>query len=150
MTPQEIKNTVVMINLDSLAAGNNTYIYGSKGKAGKVRDWTLQKARAENLNLLNQEKFDPTNPKDDSDDLSDHHAFRLAGIQFAYFEATDWTLGDQDGWTQVDPRAGDNGEIWHTQYDTIAYLDQTFPGRIDSHLSLFSTLLFDILTQYQE
>jgi Zn-dependent M28 family amino/carboxypeptidase len=150
MSRKEKDNTVVMVNLDSLAAGNKTYVYGSRGKAGKVRDWALQQAKTLKLNLLDQPGFNPEDAADDSDDYSDHAPFRKAGIQFVYFEATDWTLGDEDGWTQVDPKYGEDGEIWHTKFDNIPYLEKTFPGRIDAHLKLFSTILFEILTRYQE
>lgn len=146
MTRAEKDNTLVYINFDSLLAGNKTYIYGSGGEKGKVRNWALETAKTLSLNLQGQPKFSGG----EEDDYSDHAAFRKAGIPFVYFEATDWALGDEDGWTQVDPQYGDNGEIWHTQYDNLTYLEATFPGRVNDHLSQFSTILYHILTDYRE
>ena len=150
MRKDEIANTVYMVNLDSLISGNKTYAYGTVGKKGKVRDWALKDAKSLGLDLLDEPNFNPDDPNDSSDDDSDHGSFRAVGIQFIYFESTDWTLGDGDGWTQVNTQYGEDGEIWHTKYDQIAYLDITFPGRIDAHLNLYSTILYDILTRYQE
>jgi hypothetical protein len=144
MKQAEKNSTLVMINLDSLAVGNDTNIYGS---ADKLRTWALQQAKTRQLNLHAETRFDPQDP---SNDFSDQAAFREAGIPFIYFEASDWSLGEQDGYTQVDMSLGDEGEIWHTPYDTSAYIDKTFPGRLDAHLNLYSTLLVDILTLYQE
>ncbi|HEX7555876.1 MAG TPA: M28 family peptidase, partial [Leptolinea sp.] len=52
MLPQEIENTVAMINLDSLAAGDYTYIYGNEGEAGVIRDWALAYAQGKNFYLI--------------------------------------------------------------------------------------------------
>jgi alkaline phosphatase isozyme conversion protein len=49
----------------------------------------------------------------------------------------------------VDLSLGENGEIWHTEFDTQEYIEKTFPGRLDEHLSLFSNVLFHILSEYQ-
>ena len=150
MSPADIRRTVVMINLDSLTAGDFTYIYGSQGPDGRVRDWTLDKAHALGLGLITQPGLNPQYPAGTTGDFSDHAPFRTAGIQYAYFEATNWNLGNQDGYVQVDPKWGKNGLIWHTDDDTLDYLDQTFPGRVDAHLNLFTTLLVDILAEYRQ
>jgi alkaline phosphatase isozyme conversion protein len=150
MDAADVARTVVMVNLDSLIAGDFTYVYGSQGQSGQVRDWTLEKARARGLDLITQPGLNSDYPAGTTGDFSDQAPFRAAGIQYAYFEASNWTLGDKDGYTQVDPRWGELGKIWHTHFDTLDYLDQAFPGRVDAHLSLFSTLLLDILTEYQQ
>ena len=49
----------------------------------------------------------------------------------------------------MDPRYGDKGVIRHTRYDTLEYLDTTFPGRVDEHLNLFISILFNLLTQFE-
>jgi hypothetical protein len=94
--------------------------------------------------------LNPEYPAGTTGDFSDNAPFRQAGVPYAYFEATNWELGAKDGYTQVDPKFGKNGEIWHTQDDTLDYIEKTFPGRMDAHLKLFSTLLMDILTEYQQ
>ena len=40
--------------------------------------------------------------------------------------------------------------IRHTRFDTIDYIDQSFPGRIDERLNLYVTLLVNILTNFDQ
>jgi Zn-dependent M28 family amino/carboxypeptidase len=150
MSKEDIKNTVAMINLDSLAVGDYTYIYGNEGKAGVIRDWVLDYASQNNLPLITQPGKNPDYPAGTTVDASDHVAFLYAGIQYAYFEATNWDLGELDGYVQVDPTLGKDGEIWHTQFDNLDYITKTLPGRLEDHLSLFSNVLMHILTEYLE
>ncbi|MCE1254178.1 MAG: M20/M25/M40 family metallo-hydrolase [Anaerolineae bacterium] len=143
MDVNAVNNTLVMINLDSLAVGNQCNLYGTPGA---LHDWVLAQAQPAGLTLHDETRFDP---KDPANDFSDHAAFRRAGIDFLYFEASDWSLGEQDGYTQVDEQFGEAGKIWHTPYDRLDYIDATFPGRLDDHLHLYTTLLIDILTNYR-
>lgn len=148
MTQEEVENTIAMINLDSLAVGDITYIYGTEGDEGIIRDWTLDYASQNKLPLVTQTGKNPELPAGTTGDWSDHAPFRELGIQYVYFEATNWDLGEMDGYTQVDLSLGENGEIWHTEFDTLEYIEKTFPGRLDDHLSLFSNVLFHILSEY--
>jgi len=148
MDRADIRNTAAMINLDSLIAGDIAYVYGDAGP-GTLRDWIIADAQAKGLELDARTAADLDEADGTPCDCADYDAFQEAGIAFAYFEATNWNLGDRDGLTQVDPEFGEDGVIRHTEYDTIDYIDTTFPGRIDHHLDLFVTLLYDALTQYQ-
>jgi hypothetical protein len=150
MSSKEIQNTVAMINLDSLAVGDYTYIYGNEGKKGVIRDWALDYAHENGLDLITQPGKNPEYPAGTTLDESDHAPFLHKGMQYTYFEATNWDLGELDGYTQVDTSLGENGEIWHTEFDNLKYITGTFPGRLESHLKLFSNVLFHILTEYQE
>ncbi len=149
MSASDIQNTVSMINLDSLAAGDTANVYGNSSPAGAIRNWFVQYAQSQGLDLQTQpvEKLDY--PDGSPCDCADYSAFQTAGVPFAFFEATDWTLGDQDGWTQVDPKFGQHGEIWNSKYDYLDYINQNFPGRVEQHLSLFVRLLFGALTEYK-
>jgi alkaline phosphatase isozyme conversion protein len=149
MSSADLANTIAMINLDSLAAGNQAYVYGDAGPKSFLRDWILQDAQSDGFDLQTEPGNNLNNADGTPCDCSDYSPFEAAGLPYAYFEATDWKLGDKDGWTQVDPRFGVEGEIWHTKFDQIAYLDQTFPERIDQHLTLFVTLLVDALTRFE-
>ena len=149
MTEEEVDNSIVMVNLDSLAVGDYTYVYGDEGEAGLVRNWALDFSREKGIDLITQQGKNPEYPAGTTMDASDHAPFLHKGIQYVYFEATNWDLGDMDGYTQVDPSFGDNGEIWHTEYDNLDYINKSFPGRMESHLRLFSNVLFHILTEYQ-
>ena len=148
MSRSEIRNTVGMINLDGLIPGDYAYVYGDTG-AGELRDWILNHAQQQGLTLESKRAEDLDEEDGTPCECADYHAFQEAGIPFAYFEATNWNVGDRDGWTQVTPRYGDGGQIWHTEYDNLAYIETTFPGRIDAQLHLFVTLLYDTLTVFR-
>lgn len=149
MKQEEIQNTIAMINLDSLIAGDIAYVYGDAGEAGVIRDWALEYAKEHNLDLQTQPGANPEYPPGTTGDFSDHAPFKALGIPYTFFESTNWILGDEDGYTQVSPEYGDNGKIWHTRYDTLAYIDTTFPDRIEERLNLFVTVLERILTDFQ-
>jgi alkaline phosphatase isozyme conversion protein len=150
LSQSEIDNTVAMINLDSLIAGEIAYVYGDFGEYGVIRDWVLALADAEGDTLRTQPGENPEYPAGTTCDCSDHAPFADAGIPYAYFESTNWSLGEKDGYVQVDPQYGEDGYIWHTRFDTLAYIDQTFPGRADQRLELFSRLLYRTLTEFTE
>ncbi len=149
MKQEDIQNTIAMVNLDSLIAGDIAYVYGDEGEAGVLRDWTLAYAKEHNLELQTQLGLNPEYPAGTTGDFSDHAPFKALGIPYTYFESTNWALGDKDGYTQVSPQYGENGEIWHTRYDTLEYIDTTFPGRVQERLNLFVSVLQGILTEYQ-
>jgi alkaline phosphatase isozyme conversion protein len=141
------KNNIIgMINLDSLIAGDKTYIYGNEGP-GSMRDWMLQDAKKQGFEVEGKTDEELYNEDGTPCECSDFDAFEKSHIPYAYFEATDWDLSP-DGMTQVDPQYGSNGEIRHTEYDTIEYIEKTFPGRIDDHLNVFSKLLYDLVTHF--
>ncbi len=147
MSQQEFQNVVVMIDLDSLVAGDIAYVYSDEQQSA-ARDWALDWAIGNGLDLQTVKNVKLTNP-DKGVGSSDYAAFQAVGIPYVYFNSTDWNLGNKDGLTQVDPRYGENGVIRHTKDDTLAYLDATFPGRVDQHLNLFISVLYNMLTQYE-
>ncbi len=133
-----------MINLDGLIAGDFVYLYGDSGVP--IRDHLVS--------VADEEQFEvETIPSEDLDyedgtpcECADYAPFQTAGIPFVFFEATNWDLGDEDGLTQVSYTYGEDGVIGHTRFDTIEYLDSTFPGRIDQRLEGFSRLLVAALS----
>lgn len=141
MSATEISNTVAMINLDSLLAGDNMYVYGSEGQQGFVRDQALTIARRLNLNVITNPGENEEYPIGTTGDWSDHAPFQEKGIPIAYLEATNWELGDLDGYTQTVK----HGEIWHTDNDTLEFLEAEFPGRVEERLSTFSNLLINLV-----
>lgn len=142
----EKKKIIGMINLDCLIAGDKVYVYGNEG-AGSMRDWVLADAKKHGVKMEGRTDEDMFNEDGTPCECSDFDAFEKSNIPYAYFEATDWDLSP-DGMIQVDPQYGIDGEIRHTEFDTISYLDETFPGRIDDHLKVFTTLLYDLITQF--
>lgn len=149
MSNEEIQNTELMINLDSLIAGDTAYVYADEGERGAIRGWVLAYAEGKGLDLVTQQGANPEYPAGTTGDFSDHAPFRRIGIPYLYFESTNWLLGEMDGYTQVDKQYGVDGEIWHTRYDTLGYIDSTFPARVDERLDLFSQVLYHLLTEYE-
>jgi hypothetical protein len=149
MTDDQIKNTIAMINLDSVTAGDTAHIYGDEGEKGVIRDWALAFAREHNLELQTQPGDNPDYPAGTTGDWSDHAPFKNAGIQYVYFESTNWTLGDQDGYNQVAVKYVDQGSIFHTEFDRLDYFDKVFPGRVDERLESVTSIVEAILTQFE-
>lgn len=146
MQGSDVANTLAMVNLDSLAAGDFTYIYSDEGKNAFLRDWVLEWAGKNYIPLQTIRNVDLT---DDGDYVADYGAFKDRGIPYIYFEATNWTVGTMDGWTQVETQYGDGGYIWHTPFDNLEYLDATFPGRVNEHLRIFVLALLAITTEFK-
>lgn len=130
---------IAMVNLDSVSAGDLPYVYGD---AHALLEWIRTAAAAIGQPM-------ETRPVSDLHEDADYYSFQAAGIPFVYFEATNWNLGDEDGFTQVSAQYGDEGAIIHTRFDTVDYLDATFPGRIDARLGLYTTVLVQALTQFR-
>ncbi len=148
LSDEDIKNTVGMINLDGLIAGDMAYVYGDK--QGVISDWILQMAESNHFELHPiPEGYTLDYPDGTPCECADYGPFEEAGIPFAYFEATNWNLGEKNGSTQVNTRYGEDGVIRHTEYDNIKYLDETFPGRIDQYLDEFVTLVYNTLTTFK-
>jgi alkaline phosphatase isozyme conversion protein len=147
MDSTEINNIIGMINLDSVIAGDFLYIYADEAVNTDMRDWLINEDIpdfdfvAKTLEDLNED--DGT-----ACECADYGPFSDAGIPFAYIEATNWNLGDLDGYTQVDPQYGDEGAIIHTQYDDVETIEQIFPDRISGHLNFLVIELYDLLTAF--
>jgi alkaline phosphatase isozyme conversion protein len=148
MSQEEFENIIAMVDLDSLVAGDIAYVFSDEGQLSSVRGWALESAIGNGFDLQTKPNADLTDAATGKGS-SDYAPFKDAGIPFAYFTTTNLTLGDKKGTTQVDPRYGENGVIRNTKYDTLAYLDATFPGRVDTHLNLFISILYNLLTQYE-
>ena len=85
--------------------------------------------------------------------VSDHQAFVDKGIEYIYFEATNWyAMGkkpNSDSYTgyfeTTDTSVGKNGMFMNTRYDTFENLDTLYPGRIVEHFNIYSTLLSSLI-----
>ncbi|USK34245.1 M20/M25/M40 family metallo-hydrolase [Bacillus sp. F19] len=141
MSANDIKNTVGMINLDSLAAGDKMYVHGSAGEAGFIRDQAINIAKKKKLDIGINTGLNPDYPAGTTGDWSDHAPFNELGIPFAYFESTNWEIGDLDGYEQTEEYGG----IWHTENDTLAFIEGAYPGRTEERLSTYSQVLTELL-----
>jgi alkaline phosphatase isozyme conversion protein len=146
LSDSDLAGIILMVNLDCLIAGDVTYAYSPEG-AAEARNWAVGWAASNGYDL--QTIPDINLADEEGGGSGDYEAFDLAGIPWLYFEATNWDLGNNDGYTQVDPQYGEDGAIIHTEYDTLDYLDDTFPGRVDERLDLYVAVLFNLLTQFE-
>lgn len=86
--------------------------------------------------------------------VSDHQAFVDKGIEYIYFEATNWyAMGkkpNSDSYTgyfeTTDTSVGKNGMFMNTKYDTFENLETLYPGRIVEHFNIYSILLSSLIT----
>jgi hypothetical protein len=117
------------------------YVYGGVEGQGWMRDQTLAIARKRQIALQTNPGLNPAYPQGTTGDWSDHAPFRELGIDYLYLEATNWDIGDLDGWQQTE----EFGEIYHTENDTLAFLEREYPGRIESQLGGFAVVLEEFL-----
>ncbi|WP_053070456.1 M20/M25/M40 family metallo-hydrolase [Alkalihalobacillus pseudalcaliphilus] len=146
MSAKEVEQTVGMINLDSLVSGDKMYVHGSAGENSFIRDLALDLAIEHDLDIEINPGLNADYPEGTTGDWSDHAAFNAAGIPYAYFEATNWEIGDLDGYTQTE----EHGSFWHTENDTLEVINDKFPGRVEERLASFSTLLTELLLALEE
>ena len=84
---------------------------------------------------------------------SDHVGFMTKGIEYIYFEATNWFAGSDKspfeaytGYLETyDESLGENGMFMNTEYDTLDNLNTLFPGRAEAHFHMYSPLLSALL-----
>ena len=161
MTKQEIAQTAFMVNLDSLICGDYCYLYGGVpdfdaqtvneteafdqvyalsqrlGLEVRVIPWTFDKPAP---------GFDfPDYPSPSTGDWSDHDPFARRGIQYVYFEASNWDIPGPDDQYDGDSETEEYGRIMHTDSDHLDIIESIFPGRAQYHLQLFSLLLHETL-----
>jgi alkaline phosphatase isozyme conversion protein len=141
MSGIEIANTIGMIDLDTVVGGDMIYAYGGPDEQGWMRDQALDIAKKLQIGLQTNPGLNPAYPQGTTGDWSDHAPFRELGIDYLYFEATNWEIGDRTGFMQTVKF----GEIYHTANDTFAFLDREYPGRVESQLEDFAMVLEEFL-----
>jgi hypothetical protein len=117
MTDKAIKDTVTMIDLDSVGAGDFFYVYsGLDDNPGWARDLALEIGRNMGYDLR-------TSPPSEyfeygtTGDWSDHVPFKNLGIPIAYFEWMNWDI-EPDGGIETEAY----GWIMHTCRDNISFV----------------------------
>lgn len=142
-------------------------IKGAYAASPVYRDRLLTLANSLNLSFA-KHPGNPSFPAGETGGWSDHAPFACAGIPIANLEATNFSLLGKNGkdgysqtenpnlWTCYDPvkkgycdKAKEKkwGEIWHTEFDRLALLNEEFPNRILSQLEQSYRLLTAFVTQ---
>lgn len=139
MTPKERAATLWMVNIDSVITGDQLYFhagpktYAKDPKAGHARDRALAIAAGLGITAATNPGLNADNPKG-TGCCSDQAAFDQAGIAVVNLEATNWELGDKDGYQQTAvSKAFPTGYSWHlVDIDNGAHLEANLPpGRVD-------------------
>lgn len=136
MSPEEKKNTLLVINLDNLVVGDKLYFNSGKTTPASVRkltrDRALKIAHSHGIQAISNPGLNPAYPKG-TGCCNDAEIFDKAGIPVLSVEATNWSLGNKDGFQQrAKSHAFPEGTSWHNvQLDNQQYIDKTLPGRIE-------------------
>lgn len=145
----DLDYTMGMINLDTLIGGDYLYLH-----AGQVtglwdgewlRDFIFWVNEDQfNFPLLTNPGLNPDYPRGSTGTWSDHAAFQALGIPVAYFESTNWEIGDFDGYIQSERF----GSIMHTDKDNLYFVENNFPGQIENNLSTVIELLEAVILDF--
>jgi alkaline phosphatase isozyme conversion protein len=139
MSPKERAGTLWMVNIDSIVTGDRLYFhagpqtYARDPKAGHARDRALAIAAGLGITAATNPGLNADYPKG-TGCCSNQAAFDRAGIPVVNLEATNWELGDKDGYQQTSvSQAFPDGYSWHlVDIDNRAHLEASLPpGRVD-------------------
>jgi hypothetical protein len=146
---------IAMINFDSLIVGDYAYIHAGTNGETWARDEMLGIIDELDLPIKIQPGLNHKYPAGITPNtFSDYTAFNQVGIPIAAFESTnweilgddegsEWNVGDYDGYTQTE----EYGSFWHTPNDTLAIIEQCFPGRPLQWLAAYTTLVTEFLVR---
>lgn len=152
LSEEERQNILCMINIDTIGAGDNMYLYGGgvDDSGQVVRTWLVEQAMDAALNMGLAMSYHPdVNPEfpvPAKQTASDQQAFDRAGIPYLYLEASNWNGGPYTNFYQTSDPTVENGKMMHVQaYDNLAFYTQTFGGRIYEHMKAYSKLVSYLL-----
>lgn len=137
LAPAQRANILLMINLDSLLTGDQLYFTAGKQTtaanpaAGAARDRALALAASLGVDAATNPGRHPDYPAG-TGCCSDQESFDQAGIPVLALEATNWTLGQGDGYTQTSLPGITGGSSWHRpDIDNLDRLPSLLPpGRL--------------------
>ena len=156
LSKEEMDRIICVINLDSVAAGDNLMVYSGNYNAETKtfsEMWPLYSvmdlADELDIKLSMHPEVNGNFPVPTKMTGSDHAAFAAAGKPYIYFEASNWMGGDWDNFYQTASPLVPKGKIMHNEeYDNFAFLDANFKDRIQRHLSEVSRLVYSIMIGY--
>ena len=138
LSPEERERLRLMINIDSIITGDHLYAHAGPVTVAAdpahaaARDRVLALAEELGIELKTNPGLNERYPAG-TGCCSDQVAFDEAGIPVVNFEATNWRLGDADGFQQTEVSdAFPTGETWHNSHlDRIDHLERHLPpGRL--------------------
>ena len=145
MKPEEKKNTLLVISLDSLIVGDKLYFDSGSNTpeavARQTRDRALAIARLHGLAAATNGKAVKALPAED--------LFDKAGFPLLSLRATNWDLGKHDGKQQrTASRHFPQGTSMHqASLDILAFLDRWLPGRMTQRTRTAVKILLPLITE---
>lgn len=144
MSPEEKKNTLLVVNLDSLIVGDKLYFKSGKNTSAAVSKLTRDRAvKLAHLYGIAAESYAG------KDCCSGMQAMDDAHIPLLMVSATNYALGKKDGTQQRAVSAYfPQGTSRHQgQLDNLQYLDRVLPGRIDKRAKESVKILLPLLKE---
>ena len=145
MNEEAIRNTLVMVNLDSLVVGDQMYFHAgrratSEPAFGYYRDLALDIAAELGITAATNPGLNPDYPRG-TGCCSDLESFEYLMPVLAA-EATNWSIGDLDGYTQTTNPDLPGGKNWHDPAtDNLTFINRTFPGLINQRSANYTQIL---------
>jgi alkaline phosphatase isozyme conversion protein len=145
MKPAERKNTLLVIDLNSLIVGDKLYFNSGQHTASAVikqtRDRALNIAWHAGINAATRPQHSAVEPEP--------NAFDQAAFPLLTVEATNWALGKKDGSQQraISPHFPQGTSHHQTDLDNLDYLDRWLPGRITARTRDSVRILLPLISE---
>ena len=148
LSQEERDRIACMINIDTIAAGDNMYLYGGTvdDSGSIVQDWAVYQAQSAADLLGIDMSFHPdvndSFPTPTKATASDQMPFANVGIPYSYCEASNWNGEPYTNFYQTSNSAVNGGTIMHkAEYDNLTFIENTFGTRAYEHLQAYAKLL---------
>lgn len=157
LSQEERDRIACMINIDSIAAGDNMYLYGGTvdDSGSIVQDWAVYQAQSAadllGLDMSFHPDVNDSFPTPTKATASDQMPFANVGIPYIYCEASNWNGEPYTNFYQTSNSAVDGGTIMHkAEYDNLTFIENTFGTRAYEHLQAYAKLLDYLLENMKE
>lgn len=157
LSQEERDRIACMINIDTIAAGDNMYLYGGTvdDSGSIVQDWAVYQAQSAadllGLDMSFHPDVNDSFPTPTKATASDQMPFANVGIPYIYCEASNWNGEPYTNFYQTSNSAVDGGTIMHkAEYDNLTFIENTFGTRAYEHLQAYTKLLDYLLENMKE
>ncbi len=157
LSQEERDRIACMINIDTIAAGDNMYLYGGTvdDSGSIVQDWAVYQAQSAADLLGIDMSFHPdvndSFPTPTKATASDQMPFANVSIPYIYCEASNWNGEPYTNFYQTSNSAVNGGTIMHkAEYDNLTFIENTFGTRAYEHLQAYTKLLDYLLENMKE
>lgn len=157
LSQEERDRIACMINIDTIAAGDNMYLYGGTvdDSGSIVQDWAVYQAQSAadllGLDMSFHPDVNDSFPTPTKATASDQMPFANVGIPYIYCEASNWNGEPYTNFYQTSNSAVNGGTIMHkAEYDNLTFIENTFGTRAYEHLQAYAKLLDYLLENMKE